>query len=214
MWLISTGCLLVPIRFCFLSSGVWLLQRHVLTHHHNLYDVLCGVWHIQELPAVSEAGPGSWRGSKHQTRGLPVWNGRRCRSGSRFSGPNLASQHAVDAFNFCLALLSSIRYRWCLRATSWKYVCSVRRSPRGEELTRPGQSTAARFTVCWASWRRRGSWDFTEELYHSCSEMDHHMPRTSSLTQPSVNGCQVAARKNPVSKKIKKILSKKKQILL
>ncbi|KAA8583206.1 hypothetical protein FQN60_015752 [Etheostoma spectabile] len=57
--------------------GAWLLQRNVLTPHHDLYDFLCGVWHIQELPAVSEPGARSSLWSQHQTRSLSVWLGGR-----------------------------------------------------------------------------------------------------------------------------------------
>lgn len=65
----------------FVSSGAWLLQRHVLPRHHHLFDVLSGVWHVQELPAVSESGQRSWFWSEHQTRNLPVWLGGRYSSG-------------------------------------------------------------------------------------------------------------------------------------
>lgn len=51
----------------FKRRGTWLLQGHVLTHYHNLYDFLSGVWHIQELPAMPEPGAGNWLRSKHQT---------------------------------------------------------------------------------------------------------------------------------------------------
>lgn len=68
--------------YSLISSGAWLLQRHVLTHCHSLYDILGGVWHIPELLAVSEPGTRSLLWSKHQTGSLPVWNGQRCSSGN------------------------------------------------------------------------------------------------------------------------------------
>lgn len=65
-----------------------LLQRHVLTHYHNLHDFLGGVWHIQELPAMSEPGARGWMWSKYQTRGLPVRIGSGCGSGTGCSITN------------------------------------------------------------------------------------------------------------------------------
>lgn len=69
-------------------SGKGLLQRHVLTHYHNLHDFLSGVWHIQELLALSEPGTRSRLWSKHQTRSLPVWFGGGHSSGIGFSFTN------------------------------------------------------------------------------------------------------------------------------
>lgn len=66
----------------FVPPGAWLLQGYVLSHYHNLYDFICGVWHIQKLPAGFQPGARSRLWSKHQTRSLLVWYGSRHSSGN------------------------------------------------------------------------------------------------------------------------------------
>ena len=104
-----------------MSSGARLLQRHVLTPDHSHSDVLGVVWHIQELPAVSEPDAARWFRSKHQTRSLPVRYGGGYSSGNSCNFTNRLK--AAESCAECVLLYRLCEIKFLLRLKHTKNTC-------------------------------------------------------------------------------------------